>query len=313
MFAINHAFSVVKSFTQINQSVLVTIPLAVNNMQQKRNFKANKHFLPFWKPLRRLKVVKIKLPDLEERDKMREMTPDQIRLKMKEKGLAPHRPWLERNFDISATGAAFEPYVPPEGDGKASYISTQGVKQTAEFVQKKGKSWKSLRKIRTYEEDFEKDEFAQIAQDIYINVHKAVAAQDKYEIRNLVTELMYPEVVDNMMLRTIRWNFLQTIEPPKVVHARCTDVISKENIFGQVTCRFFTKQTLAIYDRFGRLAHGSEVVAKDVLEYVVFEKHMSNQYGTWRVHTKILPPWVTTSDDYSPRTFVFKNSAASAV
>ena len=28
--------------------------------------------------------------------------------------------------------------------------------------------------------------------------------------------------------------------------------------------------------RFGRLIHGSEVVAKDVLEYVVFEKHLSN-------------------------------------
>ena len=30
--------------------------------------------------------------------------------------------------------------------------------------------------------------------------------------------------------------------------------------------------------RFGRLIHGSETVAKDVLEFVVFEKHLSN---TW--------------------------------
>ena len=28
--------------------------------------------------------------------------------------------------------------------------------------------------------------------------------------------------------------------------------------------------------RFGRLIHGSETVAKDVLEFVVFEKHLSN-------------------------------------
>ena len=68
---------------------------------------------------------------------------------------------------------------------------------------------------------------------------------------------------------------------------------SKDNMFGQLTVRMHTQQTLAVYDRlnsnltqtfysvffpprFGRLIHGSETVAKDVLEFVVFEKHLSN-------------------------------------
>lgn len=59
----------------------------------------------------------------------------------------------------------------------------------------------------------------------------------------------------------------------------------------QVTVRFHTKQRLSVYDRFGRLIHGSEILAKDVLEYVVFEKHLSNMYGAWRVHDKIIPDW----------------------
>lgn len=50
-------------------------------------------------------------------------------------------------------------------------------------------------------------------------------------------------------------------------------------------------QTLAIYDRFGRLMYGQEDVPKDVLEYVVFEKHLVNPYGSWRMHGKIVPPW----------------------
>lgn len=37
---------------------------------------------------------------------------------------------------------------------------------------------------------------------------------------------------------------------------------------------------------------GSDVVSKDVLEYVVFEKHIVNQYGTWRIHGKIIPDWM---------------------
>jgi large subunit ribosomal protein L45 len=61
-------------------------------------------------------------------------------------------------------------------------------------------------------------------------------------------------------------------------------------------------QVLAVYDRFGRLAHGSEVIAKDVLEYVVFEKHLANIYGIWRIHGKIIPSWAH-NEDISPRTF----------
>lgn len=53
---------------------------------------------------------------------------------------------------------------------------------------------------------------------------------------------------------------------------------------------------LAIYDRFGRLIQGSEILRKDVLEYIVFEKHMANEYGTWRIHGKIIPSWMTPTD-----------------
>ena len=40
------------------------------------------------------------------------------------------------------------------------------------------------------------------------------------------------------------------------------------------------------------MIHGSESVAKDVLEFVVFEKHLSNVYGSWRLHSKIIPDWL---------------------
>lgn len=69
---------------------------------------------------------------------------------------------------------------------------------------------------------------------------------------------------------------------------------------------FFTiSQILAIYDRFGRLIHGSEIVAKDVLEYVVFEKHIANEYGRWRIHGKIIPDWLPPREP-SRRTFIYQ-------
>jgi len=66
----------------------------------------------------------VELPDFEE-DNKKDVGPEEIRKKMKEKGIQPGRQWVERPYEISATGDVFEPYVPPEGDGKASLISTE--------------------------------------------------------------------------------------------------------------------------------------------------------------------------------------------
>lgn len=59
---------------------------------------------------------------------------------------------------------------------------------------------------------------------------------------------------------------------------------------------------LAVYDRFGRLMHGSEIVAKDVLEYVVFEKHLTNTHGVWRIHGKVIPDWMPPPESI-PKTY----------
>ena len=53
----------------------------------------------------------------------------------------------------------------------------------------------------------------------------------------------------------------------------------------------FYFKILAIYDRFGRLSYGSESLSKDVLEYVVFERYLTNPYSSWRLHDKIEPTW----------------------
>jgi len=53
---------------------------------------------------------------------------------------------------------------------------------------------------------------------------------------------------------------------------------------------------LAIYDRFGRLEYGDENLIKDVLEYVVFEKNISNENGLWRMHHKLIPDWMPVAE-----------------
>ncbi|KAL5286761.1 MRPL45.2 family protein [Megaselia abdita] len=269
-----------------------------NNTQVRHRI--TKHWKPEFKRFRREKVIKMEIPNLQE--KSEDMTTEEIRSRMKEKGILPPRPWLDRPFHISCTGGIFEPYVPPEGDGRKSLLSSIGAKQKFEFLEKKSKSMLAVRKIRNYEEEFETDEFGQVAQDIYIKAHEQIALKDKHALREFITERAYPEMMHNVKDKTIHWKFLQSLEPPRLVHARVTDVISKENLFAQITVRFHTQQLLAIYDRFGRLMHGSETLAKDVLEYVVFEKHISNEYGQWRLHDKIVPEWLPARQP-APKTY----------
>ena len=64
---------------------------------------------------------------------MSKLTPDQIRARMKEQGILPPRPWMEKPILITSTSSVFEAYVPPEGDGKLSTLSI-GVLQSASRV-----------------------------------------------------------------------------------------------------------------------------------------------------------------------------------
>lgn len=106
-----------------------------------------------------------------------------------------------------------------------------------------------------------------------------------------------------MKYKTIRWKWIEPLEEPQVKHVVTRELLNKSDLFAQVTVRMHSKQILAVYDRFGRLAFGSDKLAKDVLEYVVFERYLSNPYSTWRLHDKIEPEWAPPKSPVL-RTFV---------
>ena len=122
-----------------------------------------------------------------------------------------------------------------------------------------------------------------------------------------VTELAFPEMMLMANRKTIRWNFIKTLEPPLVrflleklfiqssfkrwyklgaprwlprticlVNLQCECTLSRPLLFMTGLCLFDSDFCKLYSPRFGRLIHGSETIAKDVLEFVVFEKHLSN-------------------------------------
>lgn len=120
----------------------------------------------------------------------------------------------------------------------------QGAKQKLQFLEKKTKTMMAIRKIKSFDEDFDTPEFCKSAESVYINAHECMVTKDQNKIRDYVTERAFPEIIHNIRDKTIVWKMLESIELPRVVHSRCTDVITKENVFAQITVRFHTKQVL---------------------------------------------------------------------
>jgi len=283
----------------------------------------NRHRDEKYRAARREKTIKIELKDFEfeRRQYNDQVTPEERKEKMKKMGLPPTSSYQEKPIYISSTGTVLDEYVPPEGDGKASLISSAGAKQVTDSIKGKGKTMQSMRKIRAYHDEFDPREWVSEAEEIYIGAHTALAENDEDKLHSLVTEKCFPEMIFLRQRKTVKWNYLKTLEPPRVVHARHGEIVSKDNMFGQLTVRFHSQQSLAVYDRFGRLIHGNENVSKDVLEYCVFEKHMSNIYGVWRLHAKIIPHWMPKREENGRLTFLIptteptprKTDAVSAV
>lgn len=71
--------------------------VASSNNQQIRGI--NKHWNPKWRKLRGLKVIKVKLPNYHE--KPGEVTPEEKKARLKERGVKPMRPWNERPMYLS--------------------------------------------------------------------------------------------------------------------------------------------------------------------------------------------------------------------
>ncbi|KAM9856725.1 large ribosomal subunit protein mL45 [Aulostomus maculatus] len=203
---------------------------------------------------------------------------------------------FERPINIGCSVVIFDPYIPPEGDARLSTLSKEGLKQRTEQIRQSASSQLAIRKIKEYDSQFTTKDFAKKAQEIFIEAHNFLTNFNRHMLHSLVTERCYPEMTRGNRYKTICWSFIESLEAPKVVHARCPEMITKGNLYGQVTVRMHSRQTLAIYDRFGRLMLGSKEQPKDVLEYLVLERHLNNPYGGWRLHGKIVPSWAPAKD-----------------
>ncbi|KAG7232637.1 hypothetical protein INR49_008280 [Caranx melampygus] len=199
-------------------------------------------------------------------------------------GVVIRQEYFERPINIACTAGIFDAYIPPEGDARLSALSKEGLKQRTEQIRQTAASQLAIRKIKEHDSEFSTKNFAERAQEIFIEAHNALTQFNKEKLHSLVTERCYPEMTRGNRFKTIRWSFIESLEPPKVVHARCPDMVSKGNLYGQVTVRMHSKQVRA------------EIHGLDFVSPVQVLAPPRQPLRPWRLHGKIVPSWAPAKD-----------------
>ncbi|KAJ7365669.1 39S ribosomal protein L45, mitochondrial [Desmophyllum pertusum] len=194
---------------------------------------------------------------------------------------------LDRPIIIDSPGVIFSDYLPIR---KHFFLTPWGLKERWKAFKNGLWTVYSLALVRKYAKPFNVKDFAQKAQEIYIDVNKALASKSKKDLQDVVTNPVYSALSNEYFPpeKNLHWRFVSAVSRPKVVHVRVAPVATKDNLFAQITVKIHSKQVMAIKDKHGRHITGSDKEAKDVVDYVVFERHLTNKHGTWRTCGKLL-------------------------
>lgn len=195
---------------------------------------------------------------------------------------------LDRPIIIDSPGAIFSDYLPIR---RYYFFTPWGIKERWNALKNGLWTVYSLAVIRKYIKPFKIREFAEQAQNIYIDVNKALISKSKKDLQEVVTNKVYTALSNDFFppQKNLHWRFVSAVTRPRVLHVRVASVEKKQNLFVQVTVKIHSKQVMAIKDKHGRHITGSDKEIKEVVDYVVFEHHLTNKYGVWKVCGKLHP------------------------
>ncbi|KAG2226093.1 hypothetical protein INT45_011710 [Circinella minor] len=191
----------------------------------------------------------------------------------------------------------FANYVPPE---KAPSMSDFGRWRLTKWRNLKNNVQNLLSvgliKYKSQYEKWDSRKFVEVAEETYKDMNDAFSRGDRQVLEEVCLDAMYSTLKNQIKNRgnsRWEWKYHGEVEQPKIVCVRCvgTTGLSKHGFsVAQATLRMNTKQSMAVYDKKNRLIGGDPNKIHNVLEYVVFQKTISDPEDIWRVYGKIAAP-----------------------
>ncbi|KAI8076839.1 uncharacterized protein BX664DRAFT_287683 [Halteromyces radiatus] len=190
----------------------------------------------------------------------------------------------------------------------ANYIPPETSPSISDFQNWRLTKWRNLKnnvqnllsvgliKYKSQYEKWNSGKFLSIAEETYKDMNDSFARGDREILEEVCLDAMYSSLKNQLKHRNNarwEWKYHGEVETPRIVCVRCvgTSGVSKSGFsVGQVTVRMYTKQSMAVYDKKNRLVGGDPNQIHNVLEYVVFQKTISDPEDIWRVYGKIAAP-----------------------
>ncbi|XP_052803617.1 39S ribosomal protein L45, mitochondrial-like [Mya arenaria] len=257
------------------------------------NTNSSKHYDLKWRVKRREKTAYYP-KDRDQRMKLQEKIANNHNIQSYQSQRSP-----QFQITLQESRMVFDRFVPIEYVDNSIMTNVEKVYTRVSNTKVKVNQMRAKRQIKKYEPNFNMKTIGDELVEIYIEAHNLLPKYraNMQRFTDLVTTHCLEKMSHLTALRTIRWQYNEALERPKVVNVSCQPGYVEGNYIAQVTLRMHSKQTLAIYDQFGRIMYGNENHPTNVLEFIVFEKNISDLYGRWKVHDKVVPKWLTLKQE----------------
>ncbi|KAI8140280.1 hypothetical protein BJV82DRAFT_520395 [Fennellomyces sp. T-0311] len=187
----------------------------------------------------------------------------------------------------------------------ANYVPPEQPPAISDFARWRLTKWRNLKnnvqnllsvgliKYKSQYEKWDSRKFLEVAEETYKDMNDAFARGDRQILEEVCLDSMYSTMKNQIKNRgnaRWEWRYHGEVEQPRIVCVRCvgTTGLSKHGFsVAQATLRMYTKQSMAVYDKKNRLIGGDPNKIHNVLEYVVFQKTISDPEDIWRVYGKL--------------------------
>lgn len=198
---------------------------------------------------------------------------------------------------VQSPGMIGDPYKPPPPPLPfvKSWLSREGWRRRRTRVLEYIRTAYTVASLRRRNRGFSQRAFYRDAVALYGKVNQALAAGDRTQLRQLVTETVFTAMKREMRARDeagwerVAWELVGPLKHLSTAQARLL-ALSKEdtsNAFVQITLIFRSTQKWAAYNRKGKLVAGDpgkELLVEDIW---VLERHLLHPEHSWRVCARL--------------------------
>ncbi|KAF9345323.1 39S ribosomal protein L45, mitochondrial [Mortierella sp. AD094] len=127
------------------------------------------------------------------------------------------------------------------------------------------------------------------SEEAYIGMNEAFARGDRDYLEEICTPSMYAKLKGQLKDRVGRyeWRYHGLVEKPQIVSIRQGQIGG--HVLIQMIIRLHTNQSMGVFDKKHKLIAGDLKKTVPVLEYIVFQRYITDPEDNWRILGKASP------------------------